>query len=125
MLEIMEKRESFFTDLAETKEGREAIAFYDRTFQFVLAAGESFIMEKKGNQFEFREGKIPNPDLLKEVTIVETDAQTLQDLMDVKLSPSAAVEIGKFWTSGDMAAKPFNFWLLRLFKLGQKMKIDY
>ena len=125
MLEIMAKMKSFFKDLTETKEGREVIDFYDRTFQFVLATGESFIMEKKAGQFEFREGTIPDPDLLKEVTLVETDIQTLQDLMDVKLSPSAAVEKGNFWTSGDMAAKPFNFWLLRLFKLGQKMKIDY
>jgi hypothetical protein len=121
----MEKLKLFFTDLARTKEGQEAIAFYDRIFQFVLPTGEAFIMEKKAGQFEFRAGKIPNPDLLKEVTIVETDSQTLQDLMDVKLSPSAAVESGRFWTSGDMAVKPFNFWLLRLFKLGQKIKIDY
>ncbi len=125
MLEITTKMKSFFGDLANTREGKEVVDFYDRTFQFVLTTGESFIMEKKEGRFEFREGTIPDPDLLKEVTIVETDVQTLQDLMDVKISPSAAKEKGKFWTSGDMAAKPFNFWLLRLFKLGQKMKIDY
>lgn len=125
MLEIMEKMKAFFNRLAETKQGQEAINPYERTFQFLLDTGENFIMEKKGNQFQFREGKISEPDLLKEVTLIETDTQTLEDIMNVKLSPSDAIEKGKFWTSGDMAVKPLNYWLLRLFKMGQKLKIDY
>src|SRR4030043_1911850 len=111
MLEIMEKMKAFFNRLAETKQGQEAMAPYERTFEFFLNTGETFIMEKKGNQFQFREGKISNPDLLKEVTLIETDAQTLEDIMNVRLSPSDAIEKGKFWTSGDMAVKPLNYWL--------------
>jgi len=125
MSKIMEQMAAFFKNLAETKEGKEAIAPFERTFQFLLNTGEAFIMEKKDYQFHFREGKIPNPDLLKEVTLIETDAQTLQDIMEVRLSPSEAIERGKFWTSSDMSAKPLNYWLLRLLKLGQKLKVDY
>ena len=125
MLEIMQKMNAFFDRLAETKQGQEAMAPYERTFQFLLNTGEAFIMEKKGGRFQFREGKIPNPDLLKEVTLIETDAQTLEDILNVRLSPSDAIEKGKFWTSGDMAVKPLNYWLLRLFKMGQKLIIDY
>jgi len=125
MLEIIENMKSFFDGLANTREGHEAIASLERTFQFILDTGEAFIMEKKNDRFHFREGRIPNPDLLKEVTIVETDVKTLRDIIDVKISPSSAIEKGKFWTSGDMAIKPLNYWLIRLFKLGQKIKIDY
>lgn len=119
MNDIMKLAKDFFKRVQDDEKSKEVTGMFRRTFQFIIKDGKPFVFEAKNGQFSFREGEVAKPDLLNEVTLVETDIQTLKDIMQGKVGPSEALDRGTLWMSSSMAAKVQNFWLLRLMRIGQ------
>ena len=122
MKDIMNSLKEFFKRIEEDPGSKDVRSMFRRIFQFKLKDGDPFILEAENGKFSFRKGEIPNPDLLKEVTLVETDAQTLQEMIQGKITPSDTLENGRMWMSSLMAAKIQNFWFLRLMRIGQGLR---
>jgi putative sterol carrier protein len=122
MTDIMKSLQEFFKKVEEDKGSKDVQNMFRRIFQFKLKDGDSFILEAENGKFSFRKGEIPNPDLLREVTLVETDTQTLQDIIQGRITPSDTLENGTMWMSSMMAVKIQNYWLLRLLRIGQGLR---
>ena len=118
-MESMKSLQDFFKRIEQNEGSKDVRNMFHRIFQFKLKDGDSFILEAENGKFSFRKGEIPNPDLLREVTLVETDTQTLQDIIKGKTTPSDTLENGRLWMSSMMSAKIQNYWLLRLMRIGQ------
>jgi len=118
----MEILSNFFRRIEDNEKRKHLIGLFDRTFQFKLSDGDPFVMKMENGSITFEKTEISKPDLLKEVTLIETDTQTISDLVDGKLGPSDALDDGRLWMSSLMAAKPQNFHLLRLLRTGQELR---
>ncbi len=122
MTDIGRSLEDFFKRIEENAGLKEVRSMFRRIFQFRLKDGDSFFLEAKNGKFSLKKGEVSNPDFLKDVTLVETDTQTLMDIIQGKIRPSETLEDGRMWMSSLMAVKVQNFWLLRLFRIGQDLR---
>ncbi|MFB3883875.1 MAG: SCP2 sterol-binding domain-containing protein [Thermodesulfobacteriota bacterium] len=122
MADIMKSLEGFFKRIEGDAESKEIRSMCRRIFQFRLKDGDPFFLEAKNGKFSVKKGEVPNPDFLRYVTLVETDTQTLVDIIQGRIKPSDPLEDGRMWMSGLMAVKVQNFWLLRLFRIGQSLR---
>jgi hypothetical protein len=80
---------------AETEEGRKALGDHTEDFQFDLDAGGAFYVAVEKGRLRVLEGRTNRTDYY-ETTYVETDAQTLRNLMTGRLRPIDAVEQNRF-----------------------------
>jgi hypothetical protein len=122
MTDIMRSLEDFFKRIEEDAGLIEIRSMFRRIFQFRLKDGIPFFLKAENGKFSLKKGEVSNPDFLKDVTLVETDTQTLMDIIQGKVTPSNTLEDGRMWMSSLMAAKVQNFWLLRLFRIGQSLR---
>lgn len=122
MTDIGRSLEDFFKRIEEDAGLKEVRSMFRRIFQFRLKDGDPFFLEAKNGKFSLKKGEVSNPDFLKDVTLVETDTQTLMDIIQGKIRPSETLEDGRMWMSSLMAVKVQNFWLLRLFRIGQDLR---
>lgn len=118
----MKSLEDFFKRIEEDAGLKEVRSMFRRIFQFRLKDGAPFFLQAENGRFLLKRGEVSNPDFLKDVTLVETDTQTLIDIMQGKVTASDTLEDGRMWMSSLMAAKVQNFWLLRLFRIGQDLR---
>ncbi len=117
-LEAMKK---FMERVAEDPEGQQVLSFLNRTFLFRLDDGESFIMRMKDKAITFEEGGIKDPDIVYDVTLIETDRSTLMALIEGKIRPLEFYFSGKVYMSGMSAAKMSNNALIRLWRRCQEL----
>jgi len=122
MVDTIKSLQDFFKKIEGDAESKEVRSMFRRIFQFKLKDGDPFFLEVKNGKFSLMKGEVPNPDFLKDVTLVETDTQTLIDIIQRKIRPSEPLEDGRLWMSSLMAVKVQNFWLLRLFRIGQDLR---
>lgn len=122
MMDIMKSLQEFFKKVEADKGSKDVQNMFRRIFQFKLRDGDPFILEAENGKFLFKKGEVSNPDLLKDVTLIEADTQTLQDIIQGRITPSDTLENGTMWMSSMMAVKIQNYWLLRLLRIGQGLR---
>lgn len=119
-LDAMKK---FMQRVTQDPEGRQVLSFpfLRRRFLVRLDEGESFIMSIKDGAITFKEGDIKEPDLVYDVTLIETDRNSLMDVIGGKIRPVEFFFSGKVYISGMQAAKVHNNALLRLWRRAQEL----
>lgn len=117
-LEAMKK---FMQRVAEDPEGRQVLFYLKRTFLIRLDEGESFIMRIKDGAIRFEEGDIKDPDLVYDVTLIETPGKRLMDVIERKIGPGEFYYSGEVYMSSKGAAGAYNNALMRLWRRAQEL----
>jgi hypothetical protein len=113
----------FFENLADDDEGAETLAkqLAPRRFVFELDEGKPFVLDASLEDVSCEWGTIESPDLVNDVTRVETDTDTLYAMMRGQVSPLDALNDGDLFMSSMMTARCYNYGLLRAFRRGGEM----
>jgi hypothetical protein len=123
MSDITTEVTSFLEQLADDDEGREVLEqqLADRVFVFELSDTEPFVLDASADGIECETGRIESPDLVNEVTRVESDTESLYRIMSGQDSPLEALNEGDLFMSSMMAARCYNYGLLRAFRRGAEI----
>ncbi|WP_135822262.1 hypothetical protein [Halostella litorea] len=123
MSDITTELVSFLEALANDDEGIETLEqqLADRRFVFDLSDAEPFVLDASPDGIECERGRIESPDLVNEVTRVEGDVESLHRIMRGEVSPLQALNDGDIFMSSMMAARCYNYGLLRAFRRGAEI----
>lgn len=114
---------NFFEKLADDGEGREVLdqQLAERTFVFDLDDADPFVLRAAPDGVSCEWGSVDSPDLVDEVTRVEGDSETLRAMMTGQVSPLDALNEGDLFMTSMMAARCYNYGLLRAFRRGGEL----
>ncbi|WP_323192210.1 hypothetical protein [Halostella sp. PRR32] len=123
MSDITTEVTSFLEQLADDDEGSEVLEqqLADRKFVFDLSDAEPFVLHATPDGIECDPGRIESPDLVNEVTRVESDTESLYRIMSGEVTPLDALNEGDLFMSSMMAARCYNYGLLRAFRRGSEI----
>ncbi|WP_121823139.1 hypothetical protein [Halostella salina] len=123
MSDITTEVASFLEALADDDEGIETLEqqLADRRFQFDLSDADPFVLDASTDGISCEYGRIESPDLVEEVTRVEGDVESLRRIMRGEVSPLQALNDGDIFMSSMMAARCYNYGLLRAFRRGAEI----
>jgi len=123
MSDITTEVASFLEALADDDEGIETLEqqLADRRFQFDLSDADPFVLDASPDEITCEYGRIESPDLVEEVTRVEGDVDSLHRIMRGEVSPLQALNDGDIFMSSMMAARCYNYGLLRAFRRGAEI----
>jgi len=123
MSDITTEVASFLETLADDDEGSEVLEqqLADRRFVFDLSDADPFVLDASPDGIECEPGRIESPDLVNEVTRVEGDTDSLHRIMRGEVSPLEALNDGDIFMSSMMAARCYNYGLLRAFRRGAEI----
>jgi hypothetical protein len=123
MTDIIADLERFFDGFAHDEEGRETLEeqLAHRTFVFHLDDAEPFTLRADADGVTCEPDGITDPDLINDVTIVQSDTNCLHDLMAGRQGPIQALNEGDLHMSSMMTARVYNYGLLRAFRRGAEL----
>lgn len=123
MNDITTEVTSFFENLVDDAEGSEVLEkqLADRTFVFDLSDTDSFVLNASPDEITCETGSIESPDLVNEVTRVEGDTDALYSIMSGEVTPLDALDDGDIFMSSMMAARCYNYGLLRALRRGAEL----
>ena len=112
---------AFFGKLEQFPEGKKELGFIVHTLQFKMTDGAPFYVEIKDGHADVREGELPNPNPEK-VTTIESDTQTLYDVMTGRLKPFRTFLTQRWVIDRRLAKFVIHSWIYRMFRIGQEIR---
>lgn len=118
MSDITAELEQFFEPLKTDDEGIETLddQLAPRTFQFELSDADTFTLSADTDEITVEYGAVEDPDLVNEVTIVEGSVDALHEIMAGTVTPLDSLNDGDIFMTSMMAARCYNYGLLRAFR---------
>jgi hypothetical protein len=113
---------SWFSPLADDDEGKIVIDYLDRIFAFALDDGTKAYVNFKDSRITTENGDPPVTDLVRDLTIIETSPQMLDQLLHGAILPTEFLFSGEVYVSSMGAAMTDNNAFLRACRRAQELR---
>ena len=112
---------SWFAPLADDDEGRLVIDYLDRIFAFHLDDGTRAYVNFKDGYITTDNGEPPATDLVRDLTIIETSPEMMNQLLSGAMLPTEFLFSGEVYVSSMGAAMTDNNAFLRACRRAQEL----